>query len=96
MKPPRVLIVSDQCSLRGERYLAAKLEDDTYAFVKGNVPVLRRQTLPMDSGEAGKIKHPLDLSALRRKWNDVARGSTRPLTGVRRGKPSSARLPSYS
>jgi hypothetical protein len=75
MKAPRVSMVSDQCSFKGERYLAAKLEDDTYAFVKGNVPVFRRHPLPMDAGEAGKIKHPLDLSALRRKWNDVARGS---------------------
>lgn len=48
MKPPTVSIVSDQCKFEGERYRAAKLEDDTYAFVAGNVPVFRRLPLPME------------------------------------------------
>jgi hypothetical protein len=76
MKPPRVLIVSRPCHLKGLRYLAAKLEDKTYAFITGTIPVFLGHPLPIDPEDKGTIDRQLDLSALRSKWREFVGDST--------------------
>jgi hypothetical protein len=69
VKPPRVFVISRPCDVGGERYRVAKLEDDTYVFIRGHVRVDLRQPLPIDSG--GMIDEPCDLPILRTKWTGV-------------------------
>jgi hypothetical protein len=69
MKRPIVLIVTEFCDVDGERYRCAKLEDETYVLIKGDILVVRRQPLPIDS--AGKIDEPCDLATLRDTWDNI-------------------------
>jgi hypothetical protein len=73
MKPPRVLIVTAFCDVDGKKYRCAKLDNETYVYIKGNVRVDERQPLPIDSD--GMIDEPCDFLTLRATWEDLIEDS---------------------
>jgi hypothetical protein len=68
MSLPRVAFVSDKCQTGDECYRLAKLEDDTYVLILGDVRVIARQPLPMDPGEGSEFYPSADLQTLSNEW----------------------------
>jgi hypothetical protein len=68
MSVSRVMSASSRCDAGGECFQTVNLEDGSYAFIKGEVPVILRHPLPIYPGEKGSIDYCKNLAELHDEW----------------------------